>query len=101
MVLLADARGAHEAAELHRCSRWRGGGHERVTPMNPNKALWKKGDFTRIAESMRENGEALGKGLGIAKRVTFNGPDHCAGRSFMARCLPAFRAGVLRTRLKL
>jgi ubiquinone/menaquinone biosynthesis C-methylase UbiE len=24
------------------------------TPMNPNKALWEKGDFTRIAESMRE-----------------------------------------------
>ena len=28
--------------------------------MNPNKALWEKGDFTRIAESMRESGEALG-----------------------------------------
>ena len=27
--------------------------------MNPNKALWEKGDFTRIAESMRESGEAL------------------------------------------
>ena len=25
--------------------------------MNPNKALWEKGDFTRIAESMRESGE--------------------------------------------
>ena len=23
--------------------------------MNPNKALWEKGDFTRIAESMRES----------------------------------------------
>ena len=30
--------------------------------MNPNKALWEKGDFTRIAESMRESGEALVKG---------------------------------------
>ena len=29
--------------------------------MNPNKALWEKGDFTRIAESMRESGEALVK----------------------------------------
>jgi len=28
-------------------------------PMNPNKALWEKGDFTRIAKSMRESGEAL------------------------------------------
>src|SRR5438477_6571838 len=35
--------------------------------MNPNKALWEKGDFTRIAETMRESGEALVKGLGITK----------------------------------
>ncbi len=33
--------------------------------MNPNRALWEKGDFTRIAESMRESGEALVKELGI------------------------------------
>lgn len=33
--------------------------------MNPNKALWEKGDFTRIAVSMRESGEALVGGLGI------------------------------------
>jgi SAM-dependent methyltransferase len=33
--------------------------------VNPNKALWEKGDFTRIAESMRESGEALVKELGI------------------------------------
>src|SRR6478736_8884994 len=33
--------------------------------MNPNKALWEKGDFTRIAESMRESGEALVKKLGV------------------------------------
>jgi hypothetical protein len=26
--------------------------------MNPNKALWEKGDFTRIAASMRDSGEA-------------------------------------------
>ena len=37
--------------------------------MNPNKALWEKGDFTRIAESMRESGEALVGGLGITKGV--------------------------------
>ena len=35
--------------------------------MNPNKALWEKGDFTRIAASMRESGEALVKSLGITK----------------------------------
>jgi ubiquinone/menaquinone biosynthesis C-methylase UbiE len=33
--------------------------------MNPNKALWEKGDFARIAETMRESGEALVRGLGI------------------------------------
>ena len=33
--------------------------------MNPNKALWEKGDFTRIAQSMRDSGEALVKELGI------------------------------------
>jgi SAM-dependent methyltransferase len=33
--------------------------------MNPNKALWEKGDFTRIAASMRESGEALVSKLGI------------------------------------
>jgi SAM-dependent methyltransferase len=30
-----------------------------VTTINPNKALWEKGDFARIAASMRESGEAL------------------------------------------
>lgn len=34
---------------------------------NPNKELWEKGDFTRIAESMRTSGEALVAGLGITK----------------------------------
>ena len=33
--------------------------------MNPNKALWEKGDFTRIAASMRESGAALVQRLGI------------------------------------
>jgi cyclopropane fatty-acyl-phospholipid synthase-like methyltransferase len=35
--------------------------------MNPNKALWEKGDFTRIAATMRESGEALVKSFGITK----------------------------------
>jgi SAM-dependent methyltransferase len=35
--------------------------------MNPNKALWEKGDFTRIAESMRESGAALVGKFGITK----------------------------------
>jgi SAM-dependent methyltransferase len=33
--------------------------------MNANQALWEKGDFTRIAATMRESGEALVAGLGI------------------------------------
>jgi SAM-dependent methyltransferase len=35
--------------------------------VNPNKALWEKGDFTRIAASMRESGEALVRSLGVKK----------------------------------
>jgi ubiquinone/menaquinone biosynthesis C-methylase UbiE len=35
--------------------------------INANQALWEKGDFTRIAESMRESGEALVQSLGITK----------------------------------
>jgi ubiquinone/menaquinone biosynthesis C-methylase UbiE len=38
-------------------------------PINPNKALWEKGDFTRIAQSMRDSGEALVKQLGITDRL--------------------------------
>lgn len=35
--------------------------------MNPNKTLWEKGDFTRIAASMRESGEALVEKFGVTK----------------------------------
>ena len=35
--------------------------------MNPNQALWEKGDFTRLAQNMRRSGEALVNGLGITK----------------------------------
>lgn len=34
-------------------------------PVNPNKALWATGDFTRIAERMRGSGEKLVGSLGI------------------------------------
>jgi SAM-dependent methyltransferase len=33
--------------------------------MNPNKALWEKGDFTKIAATMRESGDELVESLGI------------------------------------
>lgn len=35
------------------------------TPNHDNQALWEMGDFTRIAASMRESGEALVRHLGI------------------------------------
>ena len=35
--------------------------------MNPNKALWEKGDFTRIAATMRESGEALVNRIGVTR----------------------------------
>lgn len=33
--------------------------------MNANKALWEKGDFTKIAAAMRDSGDALVEGLGV------------------------------------
>lgn len=36
-------------------------------PTNPNRALWEKGDFTRIARTMRKSGEALVSSFGITK----------------------------------
>ena len=38
--------------------------------MNPNKALWEKGDFTKVAETMRESGKALVSKLGITKGIS-------------------------------
>ena len=38
---------------------------EMTVTANPNKALWEKGDFTRVAETMRASGEALVARLGI------------------------------------
>jgi SAM-dependent methyltransferase len=37
---------------------------------NPNKALWEKGDFTRIANTMRESGEALVAQIGVTPDMT-------------------------------
>lgn len=38
-----------------------------TSAVNPNKALWEKGDFTRIAATMRESGEDLVKRIGLSK----------------------------------
>jgi ubiquinone/menaquinone biosynthesis C-methylase UbiE len=37
-----------------------------TAPANPNKALWEKGDFTRLAETMRKSGAALVDKLAIS-----------------------------------
>jgi ubiquinone/menaquinone biosynthesis C-methylase UbiE len=37
--------------------------------MNPNKALWEKGDFTEIAALMRESGEALARSFGVTSSM--------------------------------
>jgi len=36
---------------------------------NPNKALWEKGDFTKIAAFMRQSGEAIADSLGITPQM--------------------------------
>ncbi|HUQ67574.1 MAG TPA: hypothetical protein VM101_15535 [Flavitalea sp.] len=38
--------------------------------MNPNKALWEKRDFTRIAETMRDSGKALVDKLDITQGMS-------------------------------
>jgi SAM-dependent methyltransferase len=38
-----------------------------VSVVNPNKALWEKGDFTRIAQGMRASGERFVESLGISR----------------------------------
>jgi SAM-dependent methyltransferase len=38
-----------------------------LVAVNPNQALWEKGDFTRIADTMRESGDALVQRIGISK----------------------------------
>lgn len=57
--------------------------------MNANKALWEKGDFTRIAECMRESGESLVETLDI--RPEFKVLDLGCGDGTTA--IPAARRG--------
>jgi ubiquinone/menaquinone biosynthesis C-methylase UbiE len=57
--------------------------------MNPNKALWEKGDFTKIAETMRESGAALVSRLGITKGMRIL--DLCCGDGTTA--LPEAKLG--------
>lgn len=41
-----------------------------VMPANPNRELWEKGDFTRIAATMRESAEALVGRIGVTIGLT-------------------------------
>src|SRR5206468_6976744 len=49
------------------CSRLTERGLDMTLTVNPNQVLWEKGDFTRIAATMRESGEALVASLGVTK----------------------------------
>ena len=40
-------------------------GETTVPVLNANQALWEKGDFTVIADCMRDSGEAVVRSLGI------------------------------------
>lgn len=60
-----------------------------IIALNSNKALWEKGDFTRIAATMRESGDALVAGLGI--RAGLDVLDLGCGDGTTA--LPAARRG--------
>src|SRR5690348_15319501 len=42
---------------------------EQTKNVNPNKALWEKGDFTELAATMRESGKALVKKIGVQKEM--------------------------------
>jgi ubiquinone/menaquinone biosynthesis C-methylase UbiE len=41
--------------------------HPTPAAVNPNKALWEKGDFTRVAVTMRESGEELITTIGVKR----------------------------------
>jgi ubiquinone/menaquinone biosynthesis C-methylase UbiE len=57
--------------------------------MNPNQVLWEKGDFSRIAETMRESGSELVAKLGITPNLKLL--DLGCGDGTTA--IPAARAG--------
>jgi cyclopropane fatty-acyl-phospholipid synthase-like methyltransferase len=61
--------------------------------MNPNKALWEKGDFTRIAATMRESGEARVDSFAVTKGLKVL--DLRCGDGTTARLAAALGADVL------
>src|SRR5689334_688305 len=57
--------------------------------VNPNQALWEKGDFTEIAAFMRQSGEAFVQSLGITPAL--RGLD--LGRGDGTTAIPLARLG--------
>ena len=64
------------------------------TTINPNKALWEKGDFTQIAASMRESGEGLVATLGITEGLEVLDPAAATDNGVEAARLGANVLGV-------
>src|SRR5262245_47011262 len=64
---MARDRGRYSTSIPRMTRATRGNDLMTIPPINPNQALWEKGDFTRIAQSMRESGEALVERIGISR----------------------------------
>ena len=57
--------------------------------MNPNKALWEKGDFTEIAAFMRRSGEAVVKSIVmLGDRAATENPRIVVRDEFVADAVP-------------
>jgi len=65
LTLAADSPCVFACCRMHSLRILPRIGRERETLMNPNKALWEKGDFTEIAAFMRQSGEAVAKSIGV------------------------------------
>jgi len=56
-------------AQYHRLEQHLGQRPRKGASMNPNKALWERGDFTQIAAFMRQSGEVIAESLGVTPKM--------------------------------